>query len=74
MPWLVPFQLELFENDDAYNVDDKSEEVVQEKKQPTEETGYLTCKVCSAINNYELPRIDYICRGCSVFKEWIVKK
>lgn len=69
--WFGPCeQQELFENDSAYQADDKEDE----PKEPTPETGYLTCKVCLAINNYELPKKDHICRGCMVFREWLTKK
>jgi hypothetical protein len=68
-PWFGPAQLEMFENDSAYQADDKDE-----PKEPNPETGYLTCKVCLAINHYEFPKKDYICRGCIVFKEWLTKK
>lgn len=68
-----PYPLELFENDSAYQADDKDEKPKM-PKEPTPETGYLTCKICLSINHYEFPKKDYICRGCMVFKEWITKK
>jgi hypothetical protein len=67
-------QLELFENDSDDEADDKSNKKDGKPKEPNQETGYLTCKICLSINHYEFPRKDYICRGCIVFDEWITKK
>ncbi len=71
-PWFGPYQqqLELFENDPAYQADDEDEK----PKEPSPESGYLTCKICLDINHYKFPQKDYICRGCKMFHEWLVKK